>query len=59
MAINPEKNNSINSNLFQVIYSSSSVSWPSFRPLAYFSRNLADKFEMPKFAKGHNSGNIW
>ena len=26
--------------------------------LKYFLRNLADKFKMPKFSKGHNSGKI-
>ena len=24
-----------------------------------FSRYLADKFKMPKFSKGHNTGKIW
>ena len=31
----------------------------SFKPIdqKYISKNLDDKFEMPKFAKGHNSVN--
>ena len=37
----------------QVIYSSSPISSPSFKPLA----QIADKFKMPKFSKGHDSGN--
>ena len=41
----------------QVIYSSSHISWPSFKPLAKIVlRNIADKFKMPKVSKGHNSG---
>ena len=31
----------------QVIYSSSTISWPRFK--------LLDKFKMPKFAKGHTN----
>ena len=33
-AITPEKTDGIHSKVNQVIYSSSSISWPSFRPLA-------------------------
>ena len=42
------------------LYSSTSISWPSHRPLAQILfKNLADKFEMPKFAKGHKSRTLW
>ena len=47
--------NGICSKVNQVIYSSFPVSSPSLRS-KQFSRYLADKFKMPKFAKGHNSG---
>ena len=50
-AINPVKIDRIRSKVNQVIYSSSPISWPSFKPLA--------QFEMPKFATGHNSKEIW
>ena len=40
-------------------FSLSGVVGVNFKPIdqKYISRNLADKFEMPKFAKGHNSVN--
>ena len=41
----------------QVMYSSFPISYQISSPcLKYISRNLSDKFKMPKFAKGHKSG---
>ena len=59
--IGQERIDRICSKVNQVIYSSHPMSWPNFKPLAQivFLDNLADKFKMPKFSKGHNSGNIW
>ena len=51
-----KKNDRIRLNVTQVIYSSFSISWLSFKPLAQIlSRYLADKISFLFFSKGHNS----
>ena len=55
-AITPEKYGEFLLNLNQVIYSSSPISWPSFKPLAHirFERSCWQDF-VQFFSKGHNS----
>ena len=52
--ITPEKIDGIHSKVTQVNLLIILYQLTKFK---YFLRNLAEKFEMPKFAKGHNSGN--
>ena len=55
--ITPDKIYGIRSKDNKVIYTSSSISWPSFRSLVKLLLSyLEDNFEMCKFAKGHNPG---
>ena len=59
-AITLEKLDGISSKFNQVLYSASPISWPSLKLLTQIHsfRDLADKFKMSKFSKGHNSGKI-
>ena len=50
--LNSGKNWRIRSEVNQVIYSSSSISSQSFKPLKYFSRYLADKISFWFFRRG-------
>ena len=62
MVITPEKIDELCSTVNQVIHSSSPISWPNFKPLTQivFKKScFADKLEMSKLAKGHNSRQIW
>ena len=57
-AITPEKLGEFLKNFYQVIYSSSLISWPSFKPLAQilFEISCWQDFILI-FSKGHNSRN--